>query len=148
MQGMLRGTDLVPGSGRSPRGGHGNPRQYSCLENPMDIKAWRATVHGVTKSWTHLKCLSTAQLSTIALHSYNILNGKQQWRAYSVSLGEMSASIYYSVLATNISWQPAVYQTWGMCVCVCARARVCVHVRECVCVSRSVTSNSLPPHGL
>ena len=38
---------LVPGSGRSPGEGNGNPLQYSCLENPMDGGAWRATVHGV-----------------------------------------------------------------------------------------------------
>ena len=39
----------IPGWGRSHGGGHGNPLQYSCLENPMDREAWRATVHGVTK---------------------------------------------------------------------------------------------------
>ena len=39
---------LIPGSGRSPGGGHGNPLQYSCLENPMDRGAWRAPVRGVT----------------------------------------------------------------------------------------------------
>ena len=51
------GTDvgLIPGLGTSPGGGHGNPLQYSCLENPMDRGAWGATVHGVTKSWTQLK---------------------------------------------------------------------------------------------
>ena len=43
---------LIPGLGRSPGGGHGNPLQYSCLENPMDRGAWQATVHGVTKSRT------------------------------------------------------------------------------------------------
>ena len=37
----------IPGLGRSPGGGHGNPLQYSCLENPMDRGAWRATVHGL-----------------------------------------------------------------------------------------------------
>ena len=42
----------VPGSGRSPGGGHGNPFQYSCLENLMDREAWWVTVHGVTKSRT------------------------------------------------------------------------------------------------
>ena len=42
----------------SPGGGHGNPLQYSCLENPMNRGAWRATVHGVTKSRTGLKWLS------------------------------------------------------------------------------------------
>ena len=41
-------------SGRSPGGGHGNPLQYSCLENPMDRGAWRAAVHRVTKSQTRL----------------------------------------------------------------------------------------------
>ena len=44
----------IPGSGRSPGGEHGNPLQYSCLENPMDRGAWWATVHGVTKSQTQL----------------------------------------------------------------------------------------------
>ena len=39
----------IPGSGRSPGEGSGNPLQYSCLENPMDRRAWRATVHGVTR---------------------------------------------------------------------------------------------------
>ena len=43
---------LVPGSGRSPGGGYGNPLQYSCLENFMDRGARWATVHGVAKSWT------------------------------------------------------------------------------------------------
>ena len=42
----------IPGSGRSPGEGHGNPLQYSCLENPMDRGAWKATVHGVTKNQT------------------------------------------------------------------------------------------------
>ena len=39
----------IPGSGRSPGGGNGNPLQYSCLENPMDRGAWWAIVHGVAK---------------------------------------------------------------------------------------------------
>ena len=54
-------TGLIPGLGRSCGGGHGSPLQYSCLENPMDRGAWRATVHGVAKSWTQLKRLSTWQ---------------------------------------------------------------------------------------
>ena len=49
----------IPGSGRTSGGGHGNPLQYSCLENPMDRGAWRATVHRVAKSQTWLKQLST-----------------------------------------------------------------------------------------
>ena len=44
----------IPGLGRSPGGGHGSPLQYPCLENPMDSRAWRATVHGVTETQTQL----------------------------------------------------------------------------------------------
>ena len=53
-----RDVGLIPGSGRSPGGGHGNPPQYSCLENPMDRGPWWATVGRVAKSWTQLKWLS------------------------------------------------------------------------------------------
>jgi len=45
-------VSLIPGSGRPPGGGNGNPLQYSCLGNPMDRGAWRATVHGVVESDT------------------------------------------------------------------------------------------------
>ena len=48
-----------PGSGISPGVENGNPLQYSCLGNPVDRGAWRATVYGVAKSWTQLKGLST-----------------------------------------------------------------------------------------
>ena len=48
------GLGSIPGSGRSPGEGNGNPFQYSCLENPMDGGAWWATVHGVAKSRTRL----------------------------------------------------------------------------------------------
>ena len=44
-------TGLIPGLGRTPRKGNGNPFQYSCLKNPMDRGTWRATVYGVAKSW-------------------------------------------------------------------------------------------------
>ena len=45
---------LIPGSGKSPGEANGNPLQYSCLKNPMDKRAWWATVHGVAKSQTRL----------------------------------------------------------------------------------------------
>ena len=48
--GDVRDRDLIPGRGRSPGAGNGNPLQYSCLENPVDRGAWRATVHGVAKN--------------------------------------------------------------------------------------------------
>ena len=57
--GDIRGTGLIPGWERSPGGGHGNPLQYSCLENPKHRGTWRATVHKVTQSRTWLKRLSS-----------------------------------------------------------------------------------------
>ena len=47
-------TNSIPESGKSPGGKHGNPLQYSCLENSMDRGAWWARVHEVAKSWTQL----------------------------------------------------------------------------------------------
>ena len=56
--GDITDAGLIPGLGKSPEGGHGNPFQDSCRENPMDRGAWWATVHEVAKSWTWLKQLS------------------------------------------------------------------------------------------
>ena len=56
--GDIRDSDPIPGSGRSPGAGHGNARQYSCVEKPMDRVAWWAGVHRVPKNWTPLKRLS------------------------------------------------------------------------------------------
>ena len=55
----IRDADLIPESGRSSGGGDGKPPQYSCLENPMDRRAWQAAFHKVAQSWTRLKGLST-----------------------------------------------------------------------------------------
>ena len=64
--GDIRDTGSIPGSGRAPGGGHGNPLQYSCLENPMDRGAWQAMVHRVSKSQTQSKRLSMyAQVNQI-----------------------------------------------------------------------------------
>ena len=53
--GGLKDAGLIPGSGRSPGGRHGNPLQYSCLENPVGRGAWWTTIHEVAKSQTQLK---------------------------------------------------------------------------------------------
>ena len=52
--GDTRDAGLIPGSGRSPGGGNGNPLQYSCLENPTDRRAWWAAVPKVAKNWTRV----------------------------------------------------------------------------------------------
>ena len=70
--GDLRDAGSIPGWGRSSGGGHGNPLQYPCLENPMDREAWQAKVHVVTKSQTRPKWLSMA-LHFHELHSFTVL---------------------------------------------------------------------------
>ena len=72
--GDLRDPGSVPGSGRSPGEGNGDPLQYSCLENPMDRGAWWATVHGVAKSRARLKWL-TAHAHCIINHLLLLLYG-------------------------------------------------------------------------
>ena len=64
--GDRKNVGSIPGLGRSPGGGNGNPLQYSCLENPMDGGAWRATVHGsqtVGDDWSNLACEDSASPS-------------------------------------------------------------------------------------
>ena len=68
ISGDLRDVGWIPWLGRSPGGGHGNPLQYSCLENSMDRGAWRAAVHRVRKSQTQLNQLSMHAI----LYSLNV----------------------------------------------------------------------------
>ena len=90
---------LIPGSGRSPEGGHGNPFQYACLENPMDGGAWQITVPSVPKSRTQLKRLST--------HSSKYQKGAR------VYIGEGNGNpLQYSCLENPVdrgAWQAAVH---------------------------------------
>ena len=64
--GDIRDVGSIPESGRSPEGGHGNPLQHSCLENPMNRGAWWTTVHGVAKSQTRLKRLNMQHAKALA----------------------------------------------------------------------------------
>ena len=91
--GDARDAGSIPGSGRSPGEGNGNPLQHFCLENPMDIGAWRATmVHGVTKKldmteWLnyHLLLITLSWLRQLLSVPLHIL-----FRLYSVILGFFS----------------------------------------------------------
>ena len=65
--GDTRDMGLMPGSGRSPGGRHGNPHLYSCLENPMDREAWQAIVHRVHKEFNMTEATWHTQLL------YNVL---------------------------------------------------------------------------
>ena len=70
-------ANCIPGSGRCPGGGDGNPLQYPCLRNPMDREAWRATVHGFAKSLMNLTMANLFKLSSFALTS-NYINFLQR----------------------------------------------------------------------
>ena len=70
--GDIRDMGLIPGSRRSPEGGHGNPLQDSCLENPMDRGAWQASVHSVEKSWTQLKWLTSSSSWFTMLYYFQV----------------------------------------------------------------------------
>ena len=85
--GDVRDSGSIPGLGRSPGGGHGNPLQYSCLENPTDRGAWWAIVHRVTKSWTRLQGFSTQHI--VAL---------QCLLAFSVQQSESTICVHISSL--------------------------------------------------
>ena len=59
----VKNAGSIPGSKKSPGEERGNPLQYSCLENPLDRKAWKATAHRVTKSQTQLKQLTCTHIN-------------------------------------------------------------------------------------
>ena len=77
----------IPGSGRSPGAGNGNPIQYSCLENPMDIGAWLTTVHNVAESQTRLSAHTHTYTHMEQGASQTVAVGTSlSWRGFSVCL--------------------------------------------------------------
>ena len=89
-------TGSVPGLGRSPAEGHGDPLQYSCLENPKDRGAWQATVHSVAKSWTSLKQFSTSMPAIMRILSLPCVGPKKgplRWNWVPHVPGEWTLSI-------------------------------------------------------
>ena len=108
----------VLGLGRSPEGGNGNPRQLSCLGNPMDRGAWWATVYGVAKSWNHL---GIEQQQTVAFLYFKkkwlSMHGKDVTSKTVTPVTEKSKveSQVCSMLPFNTNGK----QRKGMCVCAC-----------------------------
>ena len=102
--GDVRDSGLIPGSGRSPGEGNGNPLQYYCLENPMDRGAWRATVDRVTKSRTWLKWLNTHarwQLRCQALSTDTIVSRERGETVCPVALSGESENFLRSPYLTS-----------------------------------------------
>ena len=103
---QIRDSDSIPGSGRSPGGGNGNPLQDSCWDNPMDRGACQATVHGVAKSQTRVctyvwsSPVRKSEYSKIywAMSLYTILVGKMEshgrlWGESTWSLGKTNETL-------------------------------------------------------
>ena len=81
---------LIPGLGRFPGEGNGNPLQHSCLENPMDRRAWRATIHRVAKSRTRLKWFSTAP------HNLEIIQVVVWWLVITLQISSLKTwTLFY-----------------------------------------------------
>ena len=99
-----REAGLIPGLGRSPGGGHGNPLQYSCLERiPMDKGAWGATDHRAAKSWIQMKWLRTCT------HTY--LKKKYTWKVTSIIKASIKLKAGYSILPQHTFCSHADTQT-------------------------------------
>ena len=127
--GDWRDMGLIAVLGRSPGGGHGDPLQYSCLENPVDREAWQAMAHRVTKSWRWLK-----QLSAHAC-CFSLLNRKSLvWmflppvlpddyfseiskHLHSIT-GICTASLFKSGFYIVLIYEDLLYQTWRLILLV------------------------------
>ena len=130
--GDARDLGLIPGQGRFPGGGNGNPLQYSCLENPMDGEAWQATVHGVAKSQTRLSdfTFTLLYLGTDHLNIYSSgwgFPGGSEVKASASNAGDLGSIpglgrspgeemvTHSSILAQRIPWteKPGRLQSMG-----------------------------------
>ena len=102
--GDIRDVGSIPGSGRSPRGGHGNPPQYSCLESLMDREVWRATVRKVVKSqtpWGNIVCMPILLSSNTSVEDSFLYTGPE-------SLPITKVCRFYQVSCTPLPLYPAV----------------------------------------
>ena len=90
-------ASAIPASGRPPGGGHDNPLQYSCLENPMDRGAWRGTVHGVTKSQTNIHTYAHTYTCTHAhTHTHVCVRHCAGWGNKNKDLDKTLTSSWFS----------------------------------------------------
>ena len=150
-EGDIRDTGLIPGSERSPGGGHGNPLQYSCLENCMDRGAWWATVHGVAKKRLSRHVPFSKSGGGLRLCSSNRLPGQCCWsKDYTSSNKEkawLQANHRFMGRWGEVGWEMGV---WKHC-CLEFSPQVRVNLSGsgpkqgtltfvCMCVVKSVTN--------
>ena len=138
-------TGWIPGSGRSPGEGNGNPFQYSCLENPMDRGTWCATVHGVTEIWTWLSMWWTdgcpSQALWFMLHKFTLVSAFTIIKSFIHFLKNLALNM-------NISSYVGVFPNLPYSACGHDRTVMdYVHAQfSSVQVSHSVVSDYLRPH--
>ena len=95
----------IPGLGRSPGEGNGNPLQYSCLENPMDLKVWSATIHGVAKSRARLSDFTSLQAWPHPSEQDPV------FPSVSLSHQEASISLSFFSITGQTDWKPQSQKT-------------------------------------
>ena len=110
--GDVRDAGWIPEWRRSPRGGHGDPLQYSCLENPMDRGAWQATVQRITKKQTHLKraCMRARAHTHTHTQTYTHTHGDRVIRCKHFHLGAETKCLPSSQGAALLPRAPAEHQ--------------------------------------
>ena len=129
MQLDVRDVGSIPRPGRSPGGWHGNPLQYSCLENSMDRGAWWAIVHRVAQSQTHRSNLAhTHACTSYIITFFSVKYILHIWRYMHTHVCLYAHYMFvYHVCAHMCS----------MCTCVCCGfphvSCICEHTRLCVC---------------
>ena len=160
--GDVRDVDSIPGSGRSPGGGHGNSFQYSCLENPMNRGAWWARVHKVTKSWTQLKWMN--KHAAFSAGQWSTFQEYRNWAGPSLEvlmyLKEKSHNLSHNFreMGAPESRQPVpylTYQPWQKLKGVSSHSSFLVCLSNsillflsCGCLVAKSCPSLLWPHGL
>ena len=120
----LGDTGLIPGSGRSPKGGNGNSLQHSCLENPMDRRAWSATVHGVTeldtmsnRAQTHvllpILLKEPAATNSWAFCDFSVVNLIASWLSHLDSLSLFNDFIYLFMAVLGLHCYAGAFPNCG-----------------------------------
>ena len=128
---------MNPGWGISPGAGHGNPLQYSCMENPMDRGAWRAAVHGVPKSqtdqmWSLLFSMVAKTRNNVhQVPNHNMLCQNFYPKPINWSINQLQRKNSPLEIASKV-----LSPSTSMCVCLC----VCKY--ECICLGKTIHSFS------